>query len=199
MSAQQVRAALKEWAVVCRALRDGRQTLLVRKGGILEVKRGFEVVHRDFWLFPTYVHQSAADLVPGVRAEFAEAQASQPDAGSLNLDLYAQVTDEVKVTDLDRLQALAGLHVLSTDCVAGRFHYHNRPGAHVLVLRVFRRPAPVRVPNTPGYDGCISWVELDEPLDTEGVTPVLPAAAFEARRRDILDRLAAAPADSARR
>jgi hypothetical protein len=31
------------------------------------------------------------------------------------------------------------------------------------------------------------------------VTPVLPADLFEARRRDILDRLAAAPADSALR
>ncbi|MFB3818744.1 MAG: DUF1802 family protein [Candidatus Methylomirabilales bacterium] len=199
MSAALVRAALKEWAVVCRALRDGRQTLLIRKGGILEVKRGFEVVHREFWLVPTYVHQSARDLVPEVEAEFGEAQASQPTDGFLDLDLYAQVTDEVKVTDLDRLQALAGLHVLSANCVASRFHYRSRPGAHVLVLRVFRRPAPVRVPNTPGYDGCISWVELDQPLDTEGLTPVLPAAAFEARRREVLDRLAAAPAPSAPR
>jgi hypothetical protein len=199
MSVPLVRAALKEWAVVCRALRDGRQTLLVRKGGILEVKRGFEVVHRDFWLFPTYVHQSPADLVPAVRAEFAEAEVAQPPAGLVDLDLYAQVTDEVKVTDLDRLQALAGLHVLSADCVAGRFHYRNRPGVHVLVLRVFRRPAPVRVPNTPGYDGCISWVELDQPLDTDGLMPVLPPGAFEARRRDVLDRLAPAPADSALR
>ncbi|RPJ57922.1 MAG: DUF1802 family protein, partial [Acidobacteria bacterium] len=36
-------AALKEWAVVCRALAAGRQVLAIRKGGILEVKPGFEV------------------------------------------------------------------------------------------------------------------------------------------------------------
>jgi hypothetical protein len=34
-------AALKEWAVVCKALEEGRQILLLRKGGIMEYKQGF--------------------------------------------------------------------------------------------------------------------------------------------------------------
>ena len=50
--------ALKEWAVVCRALEEGRQTVLLRKGGILEFREGFEVKHDRFMLFPTYEHQS---------------------------------------------------------------------------------------------------------------------------------------------
>ena len=74
-------AALKEWAMICQALADGRQTLLVRKGGIQEIKDGFEVTHRSFWLFPTYVHQKATDLVPTVHEEFRAIQAAQPPAG----------------------------------------------------------------------------------------------------------------------
>ena len=33
-------AALKEWAIVCKALAEGRQILLIRKGGIEEIKGG---------------------------------------------------------------------------------------------------------------------------------------------------------------
>lgn len=46
-------AALKEWAIVCKALEEGRQVLLLRKGGIMEYKQGFEIKHNKFLLFPT--------------------------------------------------------------------------------------------------------------------------------------------------
>ena len=49
--------AFKEWAVICRALAEGRQALILRKGGIAEAGGRFEVEHTRFWLFPTYTHQ----------------------------------------------------------------------------------------------------------------------------------------------
>jgi hypothetical protein len=173
-------AALKEWAVVCRAVADGRQTLLIRKGGIEEIKAGFQVIQRDFWLFPTYVHQKAADLVPAVHAEFAGVQATQPPAGTIAFQLYATVEDVVKVMDLEQLRSLDGCHILSWDCVASRFHYRNKPGVHVMAVRVYRRPTVITLQNTPDYDGCVSWVDLDEALATEGCTPVLSDAEFGA-------------------
>ena len=187
-------ASLKEWAIVCKALGDGRQTLLIRKGGIEEIKAGFHMSHRDFWLFPTYVHQNAADLVPGVHAEFAEAQRTQPAAGTIMIDLYAVAQDVVRVVDLDRLRLLEGCHILSWDCIASRFHYRNKPGVHVITLRVYRRPTALTIQNTPGYDGCVSWVELDTVLQTEGCIPVLSNGEFQARLTDIRARLAGAGA-----
>lgn len=192
MIAPRTNAALKEWAIVCRALADGRQTLLIRKGGIEEIKAGFQVIRRDFWLFPTYVHQKAADLVPAVHAEFKEVQAAQPPAGAIALQLLATVEDVAKVMDLERLRSLEGCHILSWDCVASRFHYRNKPGVHVISVRVYRRPAVITVQNTPAYDGCISWVDLDEALATEGCTPVLSDAEYGARVADIRARLAGA-------
>jgi hypothetical protein len=189
MLSPRTNAALKEWAIVCRALADGRQTLLIRKGGIEEIKDGFQVTHRDFWLFPTYVHQKAADLVPAIHAQFEEVRAAQPPADSVPFQLYATVENVVRVMDLDRLRSLKGLHILSWDCVASRFNYRNKPGVHVMTLRVYRRPGIVSLKNTPRYDGCVSWVELDEALDTEGCTPVLSDAEFNARLADIRARL----------
>jgi hypothetical protein len=178
-------AALKEWAIVCEALASGRQMVLIRKGGLEEVKAGFQVTHRDFWLFPTYVHQKPADLIPSVHTEFARVQAAQPPAGALPVQLYATVTDAVKVTDLDRLHALEGTHILSWDAVAARFHYRNRPGVHVLTLRVHRLPQPIALDVKPWYDGCVSWVELDRPLNPSGATPVLSEPEFTRRETEI--------------
>ncbi len=189
MVSPRTHAALKEWAIVCRALADGRQTLLIRKGGIEEIKDGFQVTHRDFWLFPTYVHQKAADLVPAIHTEFEEVQAAQPPADSVPFQLYATVEDVVKAMDLDRLRSLEGHHILSWDCIASRFLYRNKPGVHVMTLRVFRRPQAITLKNTPRYDGCVSWVELDQALGTEECTPVLSDAEFNARLADIRDRL----------
>ena len=53
-----ISTALKEWAIVCKALEEGKQILLLRKGGIMEYKQGFEVRHEKFLLYPTYEHQS---------------------------------------------------------------------------------------------------------------------------------------------
>jgi hypothetical protein len=57
-----LRVALKEWASVCGALSRGRQIILLRKGGIYESAGEFEIEHRQFLLFPTYLHQNAAML-----------------------------------------------------------------------------------------------------------------------------------------
>lgn len=189
MVSPRTNAALKEWAIVCRALGDGRQVLLIRKGGFEEIKDGFQVTHRDFWLFPTYVHQKAADLIPAVHAEFGEVQKAQPPSGTVPFQLYATVEDAVKVMDLERLRTLEGHHILSWECIASRFHYRNKPGVHVMTLRVYRGPAVVTLKNTPGYDGCVSWVDLDQVLETEGCAPVLSDAEFGARLKDIRARL----------
>jgi len=183
--AQATNAALKEWAIVCQALEDGRQTLLIRKGGIQEVKDGFEVTHRNFWLFPTYVHQKATDLAPTVHAEFKAIQAAGPPPGILPIRLYAEVQDVVRVGDLERLRHLADQHVLSWDCVAARFHYRNKPGVHLLVVRIYRRPEAFLLPQKTWYDGCVSWVDLDHTIDPDGCRPVLSDAEFALRAADI--------------
>ena len=50
---------LKEWATVVRALEHGKQTVILRKGGILETASGFKIESKKFLLFPTWEHQEA--------------------------------------------------------------------------------------------------------------------------------------------
>ena len=50
-------AALKEWSAAVHALLEGRQTVLLRKGGIAEKR--FAVEADEFMLFPTVAHSHA--------------------------------------------------------------------------------------------------------------------------------------------
>ena len=49
--------ALKEWAVTVRALAEGEQLVTLRKGGIREDNKHFEVEYDRFFLYPTFDHQ----------------------------------------------------------------------------------------------------------------------------------------------
>ena len=50
--------AFKEWDVICEALEDGRQSVILRKGGIHEGREGFSFAHEEFVLFPIFFRKS---------------------------------------------------------------------------------------------------------------------------------------------
>ncbi len=191
---QENRSALKEWAVVARALGTGRQTLLLRKGGIHERRGEFEVEHNEFFIFPTYLHQNRQDLLPECHEDLARIEVSRPGAGLVSIDYYALVRDVFHVTDLALLRPLERQHILSWSAVEQRFFYRGRPGLHVLVVRMHQLPRPLTIPNTARYDGCVSWIELDQPLPTAGGRPVLSEIEFRHRLKAVRRTLAPAAA-----
>jgi hypothetical protein len=179
--------ALKEWAVICRALAEGRQALLIRKGGIAESGGEFEVEHRCFWLFPTYVHQQNAGIVPEAASLLEQVEADRPPSGIVRLTHFAEVAGIYHIRELAKAWKLAGLHCWSHETVQSRFEY-RRPGLFVLAVRVYRAAQAFDLPDAAEYAGCRSWVELDRPLPTEGATPVLEEQTFAGVLRT-LDRL----------
>jgi hypothetical protein len=188
------RSALKEWAVVARALGSGRQTLLLRKGGIHERRGEFEVEHSEFFIFPTYLHQKRQDLLPDYHGELDRSLATRPPADLVSIDCYAIVKEVFHVCDLASLKLLEGEHILSWSAVEKRFFYRNHSGLHVLALRIYKLPQTFTIPNTSQYDGCASWVDLDQPLPTAGSGPVLPEIEFRHRLEVIRRVLAPAAA-----
>mgnify|MGYP003343766761 CR=1 FL=1 len=59
--------AFKEWAVICAELAAGRQSVILRKGGISEGAGGFRVEHPAFLLFPTLYHQQREKVLPAAQ------------------------------------------------------------------------------------------------------------------------------------
>jgi hypothetical protein len=180
--------AFKEWAVICRALAEGRQALILRKGGIEEPGGEFHLEAVRFWLYPTYVHQQQAGIKAAALPLLEQAQAQQPAPGTVRLSHFAQVAGVYHVHHLAGALALDDLHLWSRETVQARFNY-RRPGLYVLPVRVYRAREAVELPETPAYAGCRSWVDLGPEQTAEGATPVLTDEAFRDVVRSIEHRL----------
>jgi hypothetical protein len=185
MIATHCKYALKEWAITVEFLRSGRQILLLRKGGILEQPDGFSVEHPEFFLFPTYLHQNLQALHHEARSEFEKLQLRSSLHHQIRFDTYACTERVIKVTHLEALRQLDGQHTLGWEAVQQRYYYRNQPGLHLLLVRIYQLAAPQELPNRSEYDGCVSWVELEQQLPTGSATPVLCSEEFQKKVEEI--------------
>src|SRR6187402_2864851 len=90
--------AFKEWAAVCESLAVGRQTIILRKGGIQETGGSFTAEHSAFWLYPTNFHQAAEGLTAEAAEFVARATRAQPKAGTVALQHLAAVHEVRQLT-----------------------------------------------------------------------------------------------------
>lgn len=178
----------KEWAVVVDALGRGEQILILRKGGIREARGQFHVDHHEFWLFPTQYHAAESSIIPSKRPTLREIAATAV-KDLVDIEYYAVADTVLEIGDPTALRRLQGRHIWNEQVLRERFQFGREPGLHALLTRVYRRPSPVRLPMRESYGGCKSWVELEEPLFTEGLTPVLTDVEYSAQRDEIRDRL----------
>ncbi|MFN0127780.1 MAG: DUF1802 family protein [Verrucomicrobiales bacterium] len=159
----------KEWLVVCDALGAGRQSIIVRKGGIAEGRGGFQWQRESFLLFPTHFHQQR-DQVSWTPTVEALADLAQPD--EIVIRFAAQVEWSGRVTAWETAAALAPFHVWTEDVVKERFGYGGETGLSVAVVRVSRLATPCRLAMEKRFGGCRSWVDLPD-LDVGAMRPVL--------------------------
>jgi len=153
--------ALKEWAVVCRALEDGRQVLLLRKGGIQEYRQGFKVKHDRFLLFPTYEHQSREHLQADYASKLDEVLKDQPAIGTNRITSYADAVEVKEIANRASLKLLANYHIWNESYVNARMDYNPKKPMSVILLRVFKLERPILIDTKPEWIGCRSWVPLD--------------------------------------
>ena len=152
--------ALKEWAVVCRALATGVQTVLFRKGGISEPGGSFRCEHEAFWLYPTRFHQGAESLTLA-GAALLDGLTAPTDPGQVPISLFARVQSVQRITDPAHLTPYLDRQILSPETVLQRFHY-KRPELFVIEVACTALPLPFTVQESIEMAGCHSWVELRE-------------------------------------
>src|SRR5688572_8873185 len=126
--------ALKEWAAIEQLLGAGGSVLLLRKGGLWERREGFEMEHRQFWIFPTLYHQNPGELKEEHAWALTAAREAQPSGERIRLEHFAVVTDAFRVESLETLRAIAPRQALTDVTIDSRFHYRNRPYLHALIL-----------------------------------------------------------------
>jgi hypothetical protein len=150
--------ALKEWSAVVHALLDGRQRVLLRKGGIGEKR--FELTDREFLLFPTVAHSHTERVRPEHR-DLLEAAAPDSTDACLLLRAAAKVVAVLAVNRPNGLEAIEDLHIWTAKSVrADRLDFRPKHKLAVLVVSAVPLLEPVRLNRTPEYSGCTSWVQL---------------------------------------
>lgn len=175
--------ALKEWSAVVHGLLQGRQRVLLRKGGIGEKR--FDVAAQEFLLFPTVAHSHAPRVRPEHR-DLLEAGAADSTDDRLVVRAAAKVVAAVPVNRPENLPAIEDLHIWTAESVrADRLDFRPKHTLAALVVSVIPLVEPVPVTRTPEYAGCRSWVRL--PVRPRLAAPVCEAAALNevaARVRD---------------
>ena len=185
---QLVNIALKEWAIVIEALAQSRQHFLLRKGGIAEGKRGFEPKHSEFLLYPTWEHQQAESIQPEFHKLFG--QLEPKDGEQLSLQYLAKVTDILPApADITTLQAISDKHIWAAPYLEMRYQYRPDLPLYVMILRIFRLPQIVQIPEDRRYRGCRSWVDLNVDIDVTNAAPGQSTPTFEYDRNALLRQL----------
>ncbi len=162
--------ALKEWATVVKALENGEQTIILRKGGILETASGFKIEAKKFLLFPTYEHQEAINLKPQFHNYLNEVKQNKPENQHNNITSYAEIVDEVDITSDEKIKALSSFHIWSDSYIDARKNWMPEKPIKVVFLKVFKVPK-FQIPIKSEYHGCKSWININE--DIQGGKSVL--------------------------
>ena len=173
--------AFKEWEVVCAALASGRQSILLRKGGIHEGRQGFSFAHDSFFLFPTRFHSLGDQVSEGKVAATPEWQQGD----TLRITHYAEVPRAITLTDWGKVSALEPLHIYSEQTVRDRFDWETKGmtsgSIHLALVRIWKLAEPWELIYEKSYGGCRSWVNLPDPPPDwkENALPILSDLAFE--------------------
>ena len=186
-------SALKEWAIVCKVLEEGRQTILLRKGGIMERKQGFELRHNDFFMFPTYEHQSRDLLQQEYADKFDSVLRNKPLDDLNKIDVYAKVVSITETFNREMLQDLRDFHIWNEKYVNARMDYNPQKPLSIILLRVYRLNTAINVTRSPQQAGCRSWIDFQS-MSTKDYQdnigkPILSDDIFQERQSQLMEVL----------
>ena len=186
--------ALKEWAVAVKALGRGEQTLILRKGGIHRDDRDFRLVHPEFLLFPTYLHQKAELIKPDHYEALRETVDEDDAPGVVELGYFCQVVEKFELRDESALDAITDHHIWTDDYAHTRLHWRPKQPLTVALLRVFKLQQARTLPVLDEYSGCKSWVELGQEVSLGTMEPVMADDEFERQCGAVRSALGVTPA-----
>lgn len=172
--------ALKEWAVVIKALEEGEQCILFRKGGILDPS--FSVESSEFLLFPTFEHQTKEYLKDQYRDKFDELFKKR-DANKVTFTSAAKVVAAKETGDKEKLYKLNKYHVYNDSFIDYRMQWNQEKPMSVLFVRAYHLDAPLTISTLPEFAGCRSWIKVN--ASASFGKPVLNDKEFNKLKKEI--------------
>lgn len=180
--------AFKEWSLICDALMEGEQSVILRKGGIAEKRRGFGFEHDSFFLLPTHYHAQREETLFDASKPIRWESKEKADAGkeAIFVPAAATLSLAMELTDWAQVEALHGLHFWKEETLHARFAYGQANCLHLAVVRVYQVKPVIELPDSPQFRGCKSWVNLAQnDLPLFALQPVLSDAEHARRLQKI--------------
>ncbi len=184
----------KEWQVVCDAIQQGKQSLILRKGGIHEGKGGFSFGNVErFVLFPTRFH-AQGDHVRGETDTFTPGKEWEV-GDTLSFNIVCAVDQVYELNDWQIIHQLSPFHIWTESCIKDRFQWEGKGMAqgtiHLAMIRAYQLPEPIEISYHKGLAGCRSWVTLDDIScpSVERLDPVLENREYQQLTQKVLSKI----------
>ncbi len=174
----------KEWALVCEELGSGRQSIILRKGGIAEGRDGFRFQHEDFLLLPTLFHEQVSKLKMPESTPLP-----QVEAGLHTVSYRVHVEWTRDLSDWNQISALDPFHLWREHVIRERFEYDGKQGVSLAFVRVLKLTSSVSFPDEAKYGGCRSWVTLPDHAGFSQFEPILEESAHRGVESTLLKLL----------
>ena len=163
------------------ALGAGQQTVLIRKGGLIEPGKGFELVSKTFVFYPTYEHQTAQFIREDCRRFFDDGFKLRAPEGRLCFSLCGNAETSWQSSRPDVVERLSAFHIYNEAFMTQRLKWQPDQPLTIVAVRAFVMPEPVEIAASPKYVGCKSWVDLEQAAPVGGCRPVLDDSVFAQR------------------
>lgn len=162
--------AFKEWAYIVDALGQGKQSIIIRKGGISEEGGDFSLKGQRFLLFPTQFHQAKEmikeEWMPDLRID-----QYFPAQDKVRIEYFAEVAASSLIKEYEILEKLNSQHAWKPEVIKERFNRWDK-SVHLLIVQVYRLTSPYELEMTPEFGGCKSWLELKGAPELSGTLVV---------------------------
>jgi hypothetical protein len=151
--------SLKEWAAIVSALENGDQTIILRKGGILDVESGFRIESKKFLLYPTQEHQERNHIKPQFY-KYLDVKSNLKKEGFNRIMSYAEVLGEANISSEDIIKKLSAYHIWSDSYIKERRNWQPGKPMKIAFLKIYKIP-PFNTPIKSEYQGCKSWININ--------------------------------------
>lgn len=162
--------AFKEWSYIVDALGKGKQSIIIRKGGISEDGGDFTVKGKKFLLFPTQFHQ-AEEMIKEEWLKDMNVEHYFAEEGKVKIEHYSEVIDTRIVQDWNILEKLNTQHAWKPEVIKERFTRWEK-SVHLLIVQVYRLSDPFYLDLLPEYGGCKSWINIENVPELSGTLVV---------------------------
>ena len=189
MADKQMFYAVREWPPVIKALMDGEQIYLLRKGPLS--KLDFEELQKNPVLVLPSTRKLSSDCFspPAIR-KYGDLMVPQ-EGDTLKTNLALDLLDERILTNSMHAFRLWDFHLYRADYLSERIH--NRPEVELRLYQVRAHilDTPVEVPASVLGSTYTNLIELPEPIDFQSEKEALSAPALKKQRRLVTEQLEA--------